>query len=465
MSHQTARGQTAVLATARVNVVDRSGEFHSARALIDQGAEGSIISEALVQKLRLPRQRTSIAVFDVGGQQTAVARGQVSLSISSLNKQHSVKVSAIVMPRLTLYAGVSSTLVRDWPHLRGLELADQEFCASDSINILLGADVLAEIIGPGIRKGGPHEPIAQQTDLGWIVSGTVAGEVSSHLSVRMHQCTLSDPLSTIMRKFWEQEEINVTSTPLSSEEQQCEELFTHTHTHTHTRALDGRYTVRLPVKAPLPNLSATREAAVRMLQRMENRFEKDSSFHGLYTSFMQQYEELQHMTRMGHTDNMQKVCYLPHHGVLKESSATTKLRVVFNGSYTTGNGRSLNAHLLVGPNLLPQLADVLLRWRWHKYVFVADIEKMYRQILVHPDDRDLQRVLWRPERNAAIEEYQLNTVTYGLACAPYLAMRALRQLAEDEALQFPRGAATLKQDVYVDDILSGAPTTTDALEI
>lgn len=51
---------------------------------------------------------------------------------------------------------------------------------------------------------------------------------------------------------------------------------------------------------------------------------------------------------------------------------------------------SLNQHLQIGRNLLPLLADILLRWRWHRFVLAADIEKMYRQILVHEEDRDLQ---------------------------------------------------------------------------
>lgn len=83
----------------------------------------------------------------------------------------------------------------------------------------------------------------------------------------------------------------------------------------------------------------------------------------------------------------ERVCYLPHHGVLKDSSSTTRLRVVFNGSWNVSSGTSLNQNLLVGRNLLPALNDVLLRWCWHKYVLAADIEKMYRQIYVHEDDR------------------------------------------------------------------------------
>ncbi|XP_011859086.1 PREDICTED: uncharacterized protein LOC105556600 [Vollenhovia emeryi] len=159
------------------------------------------------------------------------------------------------------------------------------------------------------------------------------------------------------------------------------------------------------------------------------------------------------------------VSYLPHHGVLRESSTTTKLRVVFNGSTATSSGDSLNRHLLVGPNLLPPLADVLLRWRVHRFVLATDIEKMYRQIMVHPEDRDLQRIVWRYNPQDELREYRLNTVTYGLACAPFLAMRVLRQLADDEETRYPLGAAVIRRDVYMDDVLTGADSLTDAREL
>lgn len=73
---------------------------------------------------------------------------------------------------------------------------------------------------------------------------------------------------------------------------------------------------------------------------------------------------------------------------------------------------------------------------------------MYRQIQIHADDRDLQRILWY-NFSEEIQEYRLNTVTYGLACAPFLAMRTLKQLADDEEARFPRGADVLRQDVYM----------------
>lgn len=159
------------------------------------------------------------------------------------------------------------------------------------------------------------------------------------------------------------------------------------------------------------------------------------------------------------------LCYLSHHGVLRETSTTTKLRVVFNGSQRTKSGTSLNSQLLVGANLLPALADVLLRWRWHRYVLVMDIEKMYHQILVNPEDRDLQRIFWRHNTADEIREYRLKTVMYGLACASFLAIRTLRQLADDEGSRFQRGAVTLRHDTYMDDVMTGASTWPEATSL
>ncbi|XP_025263184.1 uncharacterized protein LOC112637517 [Camponotus floridanus] len=197
---------------------------------------------------------------------------------------------------------------------------------------------------------------------------------------------------------------------------------------------------------------------------MERRRSRDAIFNQLYCDFMEEYSDLKYMILVKTPLIKNSVCYLPHHGVLRTSSTTTKLRVVFNGSQCTPAGDSLNNTLLVGASLLPTLADVLLRWRWHRFAFIADIEKMYRQILVHPDDRDLQRILWRRQRTDDVQEYQLNMVTYRLACAPFLAIRTLRQLAYDEEPANPKGAIALRRDCYVDDVVTGASTLSEAVE-
>ncbi|XP_011875597.1 PREDICTED: uncharacterized protein LOC105566304, partial [Vollenhovia emeryi] len=152
--------------------------------------------------------------------------------------------------------------------------------------------------------------------------------------------------------------------------------------------------------------------------------------------------------------------FLPHHGVLREASSTTKLRVVFNGSARTTSGISLNDCLHAGPKLQLDLDAVILRWRMHAFAFAADIEKMYRQIVIHPDDRHYQQILWSSTDSP--RSYQLCTVTYGLTCAPYLALRVLQQLATDEEDLHPQAANIVRTAIYVDDILSGADNLQEA---
>src|SRR5580765_576615 len=146
---------TVLLATARVCIADRFGVIHTARALVDQGSEASLVAESLAQRLKLARSPTSVAVYGVGGIQTGFARGLVSLQVSALKGGSPMTVSALVFPRLTIYEGAIKADRRAWTHLSGLELADPDFLAADPVEILLGADVYATILQEGLRKGGP----------------------------------------------------------------------------------------------------------------------------------------------------------------------------------------------------------------------------------------------------------------------------------------------------------------------
>ncbi|XP_036142860.1 uncharacterized protein LOC118645588 [Monomorium pharaonis] len=447
-----------LLATARLKVNDIHGLPHDVRALIDQGSEVSIISEALAQRLRLRRTKTAFTIFGVGPS-SSHARGKVTLQLMSAVTGAKVSAVAVVLPRLSLYRDKTDRRSTSWPHLRGLPLADPEFMANDPVELLLGAEVYSNILEDGLCRGSPSAPIAQCTVLGWIVSGGVSSATGG--SPISCQCTVDQELTRLVHQFWEQEAEPRRPATLTPAEQQCEDLFLRTH----SRAPSGRYMVRLPLRGQPARLSETRRPAERILSAMEGKCAHSDQFGELYRAFMREYEDLQHMTEVPPAVEGRAVCYLPHHGVLRRVGSTAKLRVVFNGSQVLRDGESLNSLLLVGANLLPALADVILRWRWHRFVVVSDVEKMYRQILVRPDDRDYQRILWRRSANTDVREFQLNTVTYGLACAPFLAIRTLRQLASDEQQRFPKGASALRRDCYVDDILTGASTISDAIAI
>src|SRR5215475_4177927 len=160
------------------------------------------------------------------------------------------------------------------------------------------------------------------------------------------------------------------------------------------------------------------------------------------------------------------VCYyLPHHPVFKETSITTKTRVVCDSGAQTSTGLSLNDILQVGPTIQEDLYSLVLRFRTHQVCFTADIAQMYRQVNINPQDRNLQRILWRYSSDQPIQEYQLTTVTYGTASAPFLATRCLKKLAEDNLTSHPKAAQVLQHDFYVDDLLSGTSTLQEAVEV
>lgn len=75
-------------------------------------------------------------------------------------------------------------------------------------------------------------------------------------------------------------------------------------------------------------------------------------------------------------------------------------------------------------------------------VFEADIRMMFRQTVIHPDDRRYQLILWREHPDDPVTVYELNTNTYGLKSSPYIAIRSLLELPERDSARFPSAAAT-----------------------
>ena len=94
---------------------------------------------------------------------------------------------------------------------------------------------------------------------------------------------------------------------------------------------------------------------------------------------------------------------------------------------------------------------------------MADIEQMYRQVLIDPRDRRYQLVLW--ENHGETEIFELNTVTFGISAAPFLVIRTLQQLAEDEKDLFPLASAAVKENFYVDDFFYGADSLDEVIKM
>lgn len=98
---------------------------------------------------------------------------------------------------------------------------------------------------------------------------------------------------------------------------------------------DGRYVVRFPFKSGIPpNLGESRNTALASLRRSELRLLHEPEKATLYRYFLIEYETLGHMKQVSNNISnfvLSAKYYIPH-AVFRESSTTTRLRVVFNVS-------------------------------------------------------------------------------------------------------------------------------------
>lgn len=181
---------------------------------------------------------------------------------------------------------------------------------------------------------------------------------------------------------------------------------------------------------------------------------------------MQDYLTLGHMEAIStlSTDNL--VYYIPHHCVLKPDISTTKLGVVFDASSKCPVSKQfLNDVLLTGTKLQRDLVSILLRFVLSPVVFTSNIKKMYREIVISEEHKDFQRIMWRFSRADPIQDYRLKMVTFGASSSPYLAIRTLLNLAEDNKQSDPIAANILGEDVFVDVIVTGCDLGEEALKI
>ncbi|XP_022832139.1 uncharacterized protein LOC111360435 [Spodoptera litura] len=429
-----------LLSTAIVKVTGADGTQHTMRALIDQGSQISIINENAAQILKLKRKKCKGSIFGIGEKENS-CKGVMNIRIQSIYSDFALEGETLIMKSL-IKSLPNKTFVRpSWPHIQTINLADPDFYISRAVDLLLGADVYCKIMLGGILRGDDEDqPIAQQTQLGWLLCGSMKPQ---------YNCNVVLHNTDELRRFWENEDIHQ-QYEMSTEDQECLQFFLSTT----ERLKDGRFQVRLPFKSDSKELlGSTKPLALAQFRNLEKKLQRNQEVKKEYELFMNEYITLSHMKQSN--TNMKPECYLPHHSVIRAESTTTKLRVVFNASARSLSGLSLNDILYRGPNLQQDLQELILKWRQYQYVFTADIEKMYRQIMVHPDDQPYQKILWRNTQNQPIQTYQLTTVTYGTKPAPFLAMMCLKQLATAEQKNYPTAAKALEESFYMDDYCGG----------
>lgn len=449
-----------LLATALIGAEARDGERKTVRAILDQGSQASFITEATAQYLGLKKIPVQGHISGVGQNKSVCSRYKVNITLVSLhNPNMKLTIQVLVLKKITaMLPGVKLVAV-DW--VCDLPLADPQYHTPNKIDMLLGAEVYSQVIQEGIRRSVDGMLVAQCTSLGWILFGATHSNQSRNI-VTLHTCMEENDL---LRKFWEIESDPIQNKKriLSEEEIYCEDFFKETT----TRDKEGRYVVRLPFKKENSNLQIknSKKIAERRLNLLSSRLSKSKDLKQQYTAAIDEYLQLNHVERIPSKEINKNGVYLSHFAVLRYDKDTTKVRVVFDASCKGENGVSLNDLLIAGPSLQPELRHLLLRWRLHRICLSADIVKMFLQIKVAAQDTDFQRILWKEDYSDKAKEYRLLRVTFGTACAPYLAVKVLQQVAIDEGASYPKASEKVATSFYMDDLLTGCDNIEEGKQI
>jgi hypothetical protein len=459
---------TVLLATAIVKIADSAGNYHNCRAVLDCGSQSNILTSNMCKKLSLKTNHINLPISGVGEIETRV-KYSANVSIKSCYNSFALKMHCLILPKITEQFPNQTYSRANLNIPDNIELADPHFNECDKIDLLIGAEFFWRIIGFSQAIDILNKQIyLRRTLLGWVVTGKIINGQNNSGKHFVGFTSNKNPdveLSNQLTKFWQLEEQTDNQPPLSADEFACEKHFAETV----RRGSDGRFVVRLPFKGDVLLMGPSNKMALKRFYSVEKRLHQNPTLKRDYTTFMNEYLHLEHMMLVSPyvpEDNSHANQYfLPHHAVIKESSSTTRVRVVFDGSAKTTTGISLNDMLMVGPTVQQDLFSIITRFRTHQVAFSCDIVKMYRQIWVDPRDTAFQRILWRDDVRKSVNIYELKTVTYGTASAPYLATKCLQQLAIDEQHNFPLASPVILKDFYVDDLLTGTNTISNSIEL
>ncbi len=163
-----------LLKTALVDVFDANNVKGQVRVFIDEGAEGSLITERTMNRLGLKKTRTDFLVSGVCGALASKSRWRTEIRLySKINNQH-IDVELFAVPKITNDINrLNYHRPNQWSHIKELQLADPLFYEGGNIDILIGADTAPYILKPSIKRADRNEPVAQDTIFGWVLSGNV----------------------------------------------------------------------------------------------------------------------------------------------------------------------------------------------------------------------------------------------------------------------------------------------------
>ncbi|XP_055632973.1 uncharacterized protein LOC129773401 [Toxorhynchites rutilus septentrionalis] len=216
----------ALLLTATVNILDRYGNPHMHRALLDSGSQVNFLTESVARTLDLTMHPTNIPVVGIGGSKNVINK-RTCVTVKSNYSNFKKEMECLIAARVTGSVPSARIDVTNWGIPSGLQLADPSFDTPDGIDLLIGAEFFFDVIMQGKFRLRDDLPLLQETVFGWVVTGAY---YNSQQQPEIHSNVVTEDL----------------------ENQEVEEHFQRTHRET------GKFVVHLPFRETVSDPSSNR---------------------------------------------------------------------------------------------------------------------------------------------------------------------------------------------------------------
>ena len=376
-----------------------TGAMVQIRALLDSGANMSLLNRQTAQQVGLSGKITSVSVNTAGGGTVTITEKEVALQLVSRDRSF---VSEPMVALTTASVGNPFPAIDFRPskhsHLKDLELADKFPSAHDRPFQL----ILAEPYFSAMERDGqqlpisPSLPMAKLTALGWVLRGAldVTRRVEAvtayglHTRASTHETfdltTIYQSLNFDFAKFWTGENVGISLNEPMTSKMTALKIRAEAH-HRDTAKYDPvaqKWTVQLPWIDPdleahhMTNNLRRVIAMLRKVHEVVKGEDLDMVDEAYMTMITQKFAEEIPESEMNPS---WPLYYLPSRPVIQKNALTTKCRIVMNGSCPDQNDRdkTLNKMLMPGPNKLPQIMELVMQLMIKARVFLIDIQKCF----------------------------------------------------------------------------------------
>ena len=473
--------ENVLLQTATATALNEDGsKSTTVRILFDTGSQRSYITDNLKTRLGLKTTKTKTLQLNTFGEKGyRKQRCNVAAVRLKTNARELLEISALSYPVICspLPGKVN---VKEYSHLHGLQLADSSI-ENQPIDVLIGSDYHWEFIeGETVR--GHAGPTAINSKFGWLLSGPVrkttnctSSKVVSNLVVSGFNAVPHDivpkndeMLNYTLKQFWETEAIGIKESTIDINPSITPEFTKPKISH------NGRYyEASLPWKDDCMPTSNNYGLCVSRLRYLYYNLKKKPALLKEYDGIIQEQCKAGIIERVPNEVSKETVVkgvhFSPHHAVVRTSRETTKVRVVYDGSAkSTKDDRSLNDCLHNGPNYIPLVFDMLIKFRLNAVALTADIEKAFLMVGIKKKHRDMLRFLWFANPNEAtpeIVQYRFNRLVFGLRPSPSILGATIKHHLELYKRSEPELVELIEKSLYVDDLVSGELNEEKAYEI